>query len=95
MEWIKEIGKCYFFKIDSGRGQAYYTGIIDDVIPQFNSRIEITDKFGNRVGFSDSEIVKFNQENKEKFLLQMKNNSYSKPKKTVLPQGITNQNKSC
>lgn len=94
MDWEKEIGKCYFFKIQSRNGQAYYTGIIKNVAQEFNSRIEIIDKFGNNVGFTDSEIVKYKQESIEKFQEQMKNNSYSKPKNTVVPQGSTACNKS-
>jgi len=58
------IGETYFFKLDFG---AVYTGEIievDEIVG--NSFINIVDKFGNRVGFRESSIIKYNQESQSK-----------------------------
>jgi len=64
MDWNEQIGNVFFFKLYEG---GCYTGEVIFVDEKFNTRIEILDKFGLKVGFNESDIKRFNMEKFDKF----------------------------
>ncbi len=64
MEWMEWKGKHIFVQLKSGGN---YTGEVVDVDDKTNPLVWITiiDKFGEKVTFIHSEIIKIVEENKE------------------------------
>lgn len=63
MEWNEWLGKTIFVKLKSG---GVYSGKVIDVDASANPVIfiSIIDKFGNKVSFVQSEIIKIVEEDK-------------------------------